>query len=84
MAAAGRGHAGIIRLLVARGARVDVGDDYGETALCCAASRGQVEAVRALLEAGADPRKWGEVGTPLECARGGPPELLEILRAAGA
>jgi ankyrin repeat protein len=84
MAAAARGHAGVIRLLVACGARVDESDDYGETALCCAASAGRVDAVRALLEAGADPCKQGEIGTPVEVAQGGPPEVAELLRAAGA
>ena len=64
--------------------RVDDGDDYGETALCCAASAGRLEAVRALLECGADPRKPGEIGAPLEVAADEVPEVAELLRAAGA
>lgn len=82
MAAADAGHASIVCLLVAHGARVDDADDYGETALCRAASRGHVAVVRALLDAGADPRKEGELGTPCAVAAGRWPEVLALLHAA--
>lgn len=53
--AAERGHGNLVRLLARRGARVDLPDMYGQTALIMAALYDQAEAVRALLEAGADP-----------------------------
>lgn len=68
----------------ASGARVNDEDDYGGTALYWAAHNGHVEAVRALLEAGADARKAGPMGTPLQVAQSGPAEVTELLRAAGA
>ncbi|KAI8471869.1 MAG: ankyrin repeat-containing domain protein [Monoraphidium minutum] len=55
-AAAEKGHAAVIWLLVAGGARVEAHtEDSTTTALWLAADGGHAEAVRALLEAGADP-----------------------------
>jgi ankyrin repeat protein len=52
--AAWGGHAGVIRLLLAGGAKVDAPEDEGQTALLIAAYRGDLDVVRLLLEAGAD------------------------------
>jgi len=52
--AAWGGHTGVIRLLLAAGAKVDAPEDEGQTALLIAAYRGDLDTVRVLLEAGAD------------------------------
>jgi ankyrin repeat protein len=44
-------------MLVEAGAEVDHADAQGLTALCAAAHRGQVDAVRVMLEDGADPNR---------------------------
>jgi ankyrin repeat protein len=56
------------------------------TALCEAAHHGRLEAVRLLLEAGADPSFWDDEGsTPLmEAADSGELEVLQLLLAWGA
>ena len=56
------------------------------TALCEAAHHGRLEAVRLLLEAGADPSFWDDEGsTPLmEAADFGELEVLQLLLAWGA
>jgi ankyrin repeat protein len=64
------GSATAIRALLRHGAEIDAVDGQGNTPLVNAASRGEVECVRALLEAGADPER------ALETAR----EHLEIWR----
>ncbi|MEM9861980.1 MAG: ankyrin repeat domain-containing protein [Myxococcota bacterium] len=53
--AAAENHAGVVRQLVGAGAVVDAQDKHGDTALVSAAFEGAVEAVRVLLELGADP-----------------------------
>ena len=53
--AAHRGHAGVIRLLLARGADPDAVNHFGATALHTAAWRGKVEIIRVLVEGGARP-----------------------------
>jgi ankyrin repeat protein len=52
--AAQKGHADIIRLLVEKGAKVDMPDEQGHTPLFHAADKGMVEAVATLLDLGAD------------------------------
>ena len=57
--AAGRGHAGVINLLLEAGASYEeatlTGIFEGKSALCWATSQGRVKAVVALLQAGANP-----------------------------
>lgn len=56
-AAARNGHIDVMQLLLNRGARVEQVDDFGETPLISAASAfwDQTEAIRLLIQAGADP-----------------------------
>ena len=65
--AAGRGHAGVINLLLEAGASYEeatlVGIFEGKSALCWATSQGRVKAVVALLQAGADPNFVQQIGT---------------------
>jgi hypothetical protein len=64
--AAERGHVGVVRLLLERGADVNFRSDYGYTALYEAAERGHEEVVSILLGCGADPSsKDGTGSTPL-------------------
>ncbi len=51
-----------VKLLLARGAKVDFVDDRGRDALMIAASLGRVEIVRVLLAAGADPTRRDKAG----------------------
>lgn len=72
----------MVRMLLARGARVDQTDDMGRTALHHAACAGRLEVARALLERGArvDARASGGE-TPLEFAlRGHYLALIDLLR----
>ena len=60
--AAAKGQAGLLRLLLDRGAQVDGTSQAGNTALMAAAARGHLEAMTVLLEAGSDPaaaNRWG-------------------------
>jgi ankyrin repeat protein len=52
-------HLPILRLLIERGADLDAVSDYGESALSVASRLGWFEAVRLLLDAGADPAPLG-------------------------
>lgn len=60
MLAAYHGHAGTVRMLAERGARVDHANDRGQTPLAGAVFKGEEEVVAVLVEAGADP----DAGTP--------------------
>lgn len=68
--AAARGDVNVVRRLLESGAPVDSIDSDGDTALKGAATTGELEAVRVLIELGADPnRPAGILGTPpLMCA----------------
>lgn len=68
--AAFRGHAGVIRLLIGKGARVNELGGFFGTALQAASSQDNLEAVNALLEDGADPNTApaGHYGTALAAA----------------
>nr|AWV55760.1 cysteinyl aspartate specific proteinase 3 [Eriocheir sinensis] len=86
-AAALRGSASIITTLVEHRAKVDQVDSEGYTPLMVAALSGRVDAVRALLASGADPRltrlDTGE--TALHMAmNGGSPGVVRALLEAGA
>src|SRR5205823_4768231 len=85
-AAQGGGEVEIARLLIDKGARVDVADKSGGTALMYAADRGKAEFVRLLLAKGADVNARDKSGaTALKAARAGKhPEVEAILKAAGA
>lgn len=67
MCAAGAGHADVIRFLVPKGAKVDRIDKLSRTALSWAVTKKDVaDAVKALLEVGADPNHLDGTGmTPL-------------------
>jgi ankyrin repeat protein len=86
-----QGHAPIVRLLLAAGARPDTesrGPGSDGTPLCAASAWGHSAVVRELLAHCADPalREDGGQGmSPLEWAeRGGHEETARLLRAAGA
>ena len=67
MTAALSGKADAVRLLLQRGARVDVKDSYrGQTALMWAAAEGHTKAAELLLEAGAE--RHGQVHRRLHAA----------------
>ena len=75
------------RLLLDHGAGVDlIDEEYRSTPLGVAARRGQREAVRLLLERGADASAAGASwATPLAWAiKKGHDDLVDVLRAAGA
>src|SRR5258705_9936973 len=55
MAAAGSGHTDIVRILLDKGAKVNVRHEVGGTALTSAAAQGHLEVVEVLLAAGTDP-----------------------------
>ena len=82
--AARHGQVACVRLLLERGSTVDATDDGGWTPLMDAAYANQPDAVRALLAAGADPRRENrELETALSNAREvGSSGCLELLRAA--
>jgi ankyrin repeat protein len=52
--------ASLFKLLIDRGAKLDIATDYGETALRTASMFGRFDAVQVLLDAGSDPRplRW--------------------------
>ncbi|MCJ1290052.1 hypothetical protein MMC34_001587 [Xylographa carneopallida] len=85
-----------LRLLLENGLDINITwSDWVETALSCAADRGQVETVRMLLAFHADPNQelakkplyqlWPTGRPPLNCAAAnGSEEIAEMLLAAGA
>jgi outer membrane protein assembly factor BamB len=87
--AARQGNLDEVKRLVADGAPVDGGDQFGTTALLLAAGQGRIEVVRFLLEHGANPSaREGFFNTSvLESALGAEPPHVEIAKmvlAAGA
>ena len=71
VAASASGNAGVVRLLLARGARVNDADTTGVTALVAASVSDSLEAAELLLARGADPKVQANVGqaaTPLHGA----------------
>ncbi len=84
--AAQRGHADVVRVLLAAGADPNVRTEQGYTPLWTATARGCLEIVRALLDAGADPNARTDRGsTPLKAAQSGNHvETIALLEEAGA
>ena len=75
----------VVEALLASGADANLADNEGKTPLYWHAS--EVDLVRALLAAGAEPKIWGKVGgsTPLHQAAGAnAAESVKLLIAAGA
>ena len=86
-AAASAGNVEAVRWLLSNGAQVDASDSNGRTALSRAVAFNQHETVRALLEAGADPRQRapGSGWTPLmSAAIAGDSAMIVLLINAGA
>lgn len=73
----------LMKLLITAGADVNRGDDYGCTALCIASESGNVQAVKLLLEAGANVNVWGMTPLMSACAIKDA-EIVALLLAAGA
>ncbi|MFH1920948.1 MAG: ankyrin repeat domain-containing protein [Planctomycetota bacterium] len=85
--AAQGGHVELLRLLLDRGANVNVRSKSGDTALHTAALQGGIEALRLLLKEGADPNAKNDRGqTPLHMAISGACEVnsLRLLIDAGS
>lgn len=86
--AACEGHLDLLRLLICHGADLERRNKYGEVALGYACSWGQLEAVKILVEAGADVNaievdpETGYRNTPLDCTRQYP-EIAAYLRGCG-
>ena len=85
-AAAERGFINCMKLLIARGANVNLGDDDGDTPLHMAALKGEAEAALLLLGNNASPHKRNDKQwTPLHCACvSGNLAIIIALKAAGA
>ncbi|KAI9040760.1 ankyrin repeat domain-containing protein [Aspergillus affinis] len=82
MQAASNGHGGVVRRLLAAGAKVDARDTSGQTALILASKVGSDAAVGCLLGAGADPdvQDWRDGRTALSrAAEKGHEGTVEIL-----
>ena len=83
MWAAGYGHVDAIEALLASGARVDLRDNRGMTALMMASAQGHLAAVRKLLESGADKSLKDRSGKTARdhAAAGGHAEVVNVLSA---
>ncbi len=82
-----RGFLEVVKILLENGAKTDVTDNFGHTALYYAAKNGQLEVVRLLLDkdAGADVQGHNRNGTPLLlAAQNGDIEIVKLLLAKGA
>jgi hypothetical protein len=77
--AAEQGHVDIMKLLLARGAHVDLLEGEGLTALVLAISYKQRESVALLLEAGADPTQYFVQNRARHCED---PKIVEMIADA--
>lgn len=77
------GHRETVALLLRAGARIDLADTRGWTALHTAVAEGEVDLARLLLDNGAEPSPPGTASeTPLELARrSGSPEIAALLES---
>ena len=84
--ASARGHVGILRLLLAAGADMNMWDLNGDTTLLVATYEGQTEVVRLLLEAGVDMNMRGYCGATalIEACELGHIPIVRALLSAGA
>lgn len=78
------GNIKLCRLLLARGADVNAGNNLGVTALMPAASLGKIEMVRLLLQHGADVNRKAANGRTALMETIGHPDIIALLRKAGA
>ena len=81
-----RRHTDTVKLLLVRGADVNIQDHFGQTALICAAVYGRADTVKMLLDARADidrPNKYGWTAL-MQAALGGYTGVMELLIQAGA
>ena len=87
IAAAFRGDVAAVKLLLARGARVDEKDDHGRTVLMAAVDSGHAEAAKLLIEHGADvnakDEKWG-IPALMKAAQYGDIDIAKLLLEHGA
>lgn len=76
----------VLKLLLASGAKVNLANPKGETALMMAAQYGQVEAAKLLLEKGADPNLAAKDGSTAlaRAVKARKPAVVAVLRKAGA
>lgn len=82
-----RGFLDVVKILLNNGAKTDITDNFGHTALYYASKNGQLEVVRLLLDkgAGADVQGHNRNGTPLLlAAQNGDIEIVKLLLAKGA
>jgi ankyrin repeat protein len=83
--AARRGDSARLRELLSQGIPVDARGSDGLTALSAAVGYDRADAVRILLEHGADPNVFGQHGTPLHvAAEGGHSAMVELMLEHGA
>lgn len=84
IAAASCGQDAVVKLLLSRGADVNVRSGSGWTALMRACNAGHIECARLLLAAGADPNLRNDEGySALGRIAGDVPELIELLKSHG-
>jgi ankyrin repeat protein len=80
-----RGHADVVKLLLAAGANANAMIDDGATSLFLASEGGYGDVVKLLLAAGANVNAALKDGTtPLMVASRRHPDVAQLLRAAGA
>ena len=79
-------YAEVVKLLLAKGADINVKNSNGETALMAASSRGNADVVKLLLDKGADINVKNSKGkTALAIAKDkGKTEIVAMLEKAGA
>lgn len=81
-AAAETNRGDIVPWLVAHGLPLEARTQHGHTALHIGCALGHLDATRALLDAGADPKAESPAGTPLDVARSeGKSETVALLKA---
>ena len=83
--AAKNGHTDIVRLLLDKGAKPNISDDYGESPLKAAAYEGYKEVIKLLIDSGADPNMVdGNFDSALhEAASMGHNDVIQLLLDIG-